>query len=317
MIVDHQWHWLPPESLRALLARTVPPRAERQDGQVAVELGPGARVTLPPAHVADLDGELEAAAAHGIDVVVCSPVVPGEVLHLEPREAAELLLETNEAIARAQREHPERFAGLAMLPLQDAAVAVEVLDAAAAAGLRGVSMLASLDGDPVASEATLPVFRRIEELGMPVVLHPATRSSTSARELGFVPEIGLGWMYQTTLAALGLIEAGVLDECPGLRVLHPHLGGVLPYVLGRLERMAQRERPLADYLREHFWVDTVSATPGALALARETYGEERLLFGTDHPWVPVDAGLEYVRAHAHAGEAEAILARTLLDSMYT
>lgn len=316
MIVDHQWHWMPPESRDALLARSEPPYAEWRDGQLTVEFGPGAQVVLPPAQIGDLGEQLEAAGALGLDVVVCSPIVPAEALHLEPRAAAELLLATNEGIARGQRAHPDRFVGLATLPLQDAAVAIEVLDAAAAAGLSGVSMLASLDGAPIASESTMPVFRRIEELGMPVVLHPATRTNTSRQELGFLAEVGLGWMYQTTLAALNLIESGVLDDCPDLVVLHPHLGGVLPYVLGRLERMGHRDRPLADYLRTNFWVDTVSATPAALGLAAETYGADRILFATDHPWIPVEAGLEYVRAHAPADEAQAIFARRMPGLRY-
>src|ERR1019366_7264223 len=84
----------------------------------------------------------------------------------------------NEEMARAQRELPNRFVGLAMLPMQDADAAIEALDTAILSlGLRGVCILSHIDGKPIASSETLPIYRRIAELGAPVFLHPANRSS--------------------------------------------------------------------------------------------------------------------------------------------
>ena len=310
MVVDHQWHWVPAGLLEKLAQRRVPPRAELSEGRWVMELDEGLRVPLPPGLV-DLDEQLQVASEQGIDAVVSSPVQLAEVLHLEAAEAAEWLEEVNAVSAAAQREHPDRFVGLAFLPLQDADAALSVLDKAVADGLTGVSVLASIDGAPIATEATLPVFKRIEQLGLPILLHPATRSSTSTQGLNLQAEVGIGWMYHTALAAVNLIQSGVLDECPSLTVVHPHLGGVLPYVLGRVDRLPGEERSLPEYLRRHFYTDAVSATPAALALAVETYGADRVLFATDYPFVPIEAAFGYLQATASADLRTTIFANRL------
>jgi aminocarboxymuconate-semialdehyde decarboxylase len=286
VIVDHQAHWLPPASLEVLARRSRLPRAERAGDGWLLQITDGGRLPVGPAFT-DLDAQLELAASLDIDVLVLSPPPLGECQHLPGSEAAELLQSVNAELAVAQRANPGRVVGLAMLPMQDPESAVAVLDDAVALGLRGVCMLSSIEGRPVATDETLPVFRRLDELGVPLVLHPAVRSQTY--EPGAPPSVaegGIGWMAHTALAAFNLIESGTLDACPSLSVLHPHLGGVLPYVLGRVERIQSERAPLAigDYLRRRFFTDTVSRTPGAIRLALETYGPNRVLFGSDHPF---------------------------------
>jgi predicted TIM-barrel fold metal-dependent hydrolase len=313
MIVDHQWHWFPPAALSLLERRSEPPRAEYVDGRLFLELEVGLRNPMPAGHSGELDEHLGLAAAHGVDVILNSPTMFGEVLHLDSREAAELLEFNNETMAHAQREHPDRFVGMAMLPMQDTDAALEVLDSAVKHGLRAVSMLCSIDGDPIATPATLPIFARIEEHGLPIVLHPAVRSNTSSQALGLPAEIGVGWMYHTTLAAINLIESGTLDECPNLVVLHPHLGGVLPYIAGRLDRQLGAQRSVYDYLRRNFYADTANKTalPSVLRVAIDTYGLGHILFGTDYPFWPISQSLDLVKVQASAGEAQAIFANVL------
>lgn len=312
MIIDHQWHWMDPDVFQALLRRDKPPRVEPGGPfEYVFELADGVRVPMPPDLVLDLDERLRMAGDNGIDAVVCSPTFVAEALHLEPGEAAELLQLANSAMARAQRAHPEQLAGLAFLPLQSPDHALSVLQAAVDDGLRGVSILASIDGRPVATEETLPVFQRIAELDLPVFLHPAVRSNTSSQGRGMPAEIGIGWMYHTALAALNLIESGTLDSCPELTVVHPHLGGVLPYIRGRVDDTRRGERPLSEYLRRNFYTDTVNSTPGALEFAIAAYGLDRVLFATDYPFVPMAAGVEYVRANADEKSANAIFANRL------
>jgi aminocarboxymuconate-semialdehyde decarboxylase len=312
MITDHQWHWVPPELIEQLAKRSAPPRAHHVDDMWWLEVAEGVRLPLPPPLALELDEQLGIADQHGIDVVVCSPVVVGEVLHLAAAEAAALLEQTNAAIAAAQRARPERFVGLAMLPMQDTDAALAVLDSAVDEGLSGVCMLSSIDGQPLATDATRPVFERIGELALPIVLHPAVRSTTARQGLGMRAEIGLGWMYHTALAVVQLVEGGTFDACPDLTVLHPHLGGVLPYVLGRLDRLpGTTDHSVADCLRRNFYVDTVSATPGALRLAIDTYGVDRVVFATDFPWVPIEPGRAFVDANATPEESAQILANVV------
>ena len=313
MIVDHQWHWMPPEELDLLLDRTEPPYARRVDDGLVMELAPGLTIPVPADHAAPLDDHLQAASEHGIDVIVSSPTLFGEVLHLEAAEALDLLELNNAALAQAQRTHPDRFVGMALLPLQDTESALQALDSAHDQGLRIVSMLCSIDGEPIATERTRPVFERINEHGMPIVLHPAVRSSTWRQQSGFLAEIGIGWMTHTAMAAGNLIESGVLDDFPDLVVLHPHLGGVMPMVAGRVDRTLGEGRSVYDYLRRNFYTDTGNTTrsPAVLQLAIDTYGLDHVLFATDFPFGPIAPNFERLRERATSEEIEAIFDNVL------
>jgi predicted TIM-barrel fold metal-dependent hydrolase len=289
MIVDYQSHWYSNSYLDSLVERADYPRAARdREGNYVFEQRPGTRWVLAP-HFTTLDLQLADMDANGVDVMVMSPNILGEVGGVDVAEARETLEFLNEETARAQRLHPERVLGLAMLPMQDASAAIELLDRAITTlGLRGVCILSNVDGRPIATPDTLPIYQRIEELAIPVFLHPAHHSIASGAGLPWMIEIGLSWMFDTSAAALSLIYSGTLDACPRLTVVHPHLGGTLPYVLGRVVEVEQMDgrigRSADRYLRERFYVDCVSRTPGALALAIDTYGPERVLYASDYPW---------------------------------
>jgi aminocarboxymuconate-semialdehyde decarboxylase len=296
MLVDYQAHWYSPKYFESILDRPAGryPRAERMEGGYVFEydddrsgnrwLGHRTYYDIH-LHLADLD-------ASGIDAAVISPNMIGDVTRMELSEAREALDLINEEVARVQREHPERIVGLAMLPMRDTAAAIETLEHAIdELRLGGVCVITNVDGRPLASEETLPVFQRIAELGVPLFLHPSNRSLSFpiTRSVGRAAEIGLGWMFETSMAALSLIYSGTLDACPELTVVHPHAGGTLPFLRGRLDLIeslhgVQRERSLSEYLRTQFYVDSVNTTPGGLELAAATYGPDRILFATDFPW---------------------------------
>ena len=291
MIVDWQTHWFPKASLDWLIANgSGYPRVERSDGgRYLIESAPGRFMSfegyLRPEFV-DFDLQLQAAAENGIDVLVSSLDGFGEAWDLEPAAAAEWLDLVHEELAANERRHPGRFRGLAMLPMHHPETAVEVLDRAVTQhGLRGVVVLATINGAPIATDELLPVYQRMGEHGVPMWIHPSPRSNTSEQFMGKRVEGGLGWMFHTSAAALALIDNGILDRCPGLTIVHPHLGGMLPYVAGRLNRIGSDvELSLDEYLRTRFFTDTVSLTPGALQMAIDTYGRDRVLYATDFPF---------------------------------
>jgi aminocarboxymuconate-semialdehyde decarboxylase len=193
-VVDHQVHWYPPSAVAMLRDRTAYPRAERgPDGGYALWLGEGLSQPLMDRLAVDVEEHVAQATAAGVDVLVLGPATMGEVLHLPAREAAGLLDHVHVAYAAAQRAHPGRLACLAALPMQEPAVALEVLDhAVGQLDLRGVSFLTTVDeGLPLVSEDSLAVFARVAELGVPLFLHPGFRSTTRLSTRSFREEAGL------------------------------------------------------------------------------------------------------------------------------
>lgn len=323
MIADYQCHWYPGDYLETLLGRTARPRTERTENGYLYEGATDTSRALVP-RFWRLEDHLASIKEHGIDVMVCSPNLIGEVTDLPTAEAVAITTELNERFAQAQRDHPESFVGLAMLPMQDADAACEVLEhAIGKLKLGGVCVLSHVNHGPLADESTLPIYRAIEELGVTVFLHPAERSSAFRPGDVRAIESGLGWVYDTSRGALQLILSGTLDTCPSLQVVHPHAGGVLPYVIGRVAQSAERnptvaaadtpglERRFLEYFRENFWADSVAHTDGALRLALDMYGVDRMLFGTDFPWQQRAPRIQYLRENATEEEVEQIFHRNV------
>ena len=309
LVVDHQIHWYPRAAVEKLRGRSRYPKAERDaDGGYVLWLDEGASQPLMNRLTMPVEEHLAQATEAGVDVLVFGPATMGEVLQLPGREAADLLDNVHVEYAAAQREHPERLACLAALPMQDPAVALEVLDRAIGElDLRGVSFLTTFDEQlPLISDDTLAVFARIAELGVPLFLHPGHRSSTRIGTHSPREEFGLAWTYQTALVALRLIDEGVLDAVPDLTVVHPHLGGVLPYVVERLNLLGGGKAE--HYLRTRFYADTACGNPGALRLAIERYGIERIVFASDHPFVPITETRRHIEEGDEGQDAHQIYA---------
>lgn len=311
---DYQTHWYPETYLETILDRESHPRAERrEDGGYALELRPDGWVFPMPRYFVDLEVQLEAFDRMGVSVVVSTPSIVGEVGGLDLGEAKETVALLNEESARAQSRHPDRFIGTAMLPVQDLDASIEALDHAVGLGLTAVCLLSNSAGRPIATEETLPLYRHIERLGLPIILHPANYTLAANSGVDLPTEVGLGWMYDTAAAALSLISSGTLDACPALQIVHPHVGGVIPFIEGRLEIVMPLwgHRELANsprhYLRNHFFVDSVSQVPGALRMAIDCYGLDRVLFASDYPWSPVEVPRRYVEESAGIEDARAIL----------
>jgi aminocarboxymuconate-semialdehyde decarboxylase len=298
-VIDCQFHWHPP-SFFDFHRRSRYPRARRAGDGYVYEVSEHETWNFTRKFV-DLEHELEEMSAAGIDAVVCSPAIGGDITDRPAQEGEELAGLLNSEVARAQNRYRGRVYGLAVLPLQDTEAALRSLDHAAALGLHGVCVFSNIAGRSIAADDVWPVYGRAEELRLPVFLHP-TRSFREERVLAFDLERPLGYMFDTSFAAVSLIVGGVLDAFPGLRFVLPHLGGTLPYLVGRLDTYRRGvlwnhlERPFDSYLKR-FYFDTVSATPGALTLAMAVGDPERLLFSTDYPYWPAGEALEFVRAH--------------------
>jgi aminocarboxymuconate-semialdehyde decarboxylase len=284
-VVDYQCHWWPPAFIEWLEQREEYPRARRTGDSWVVSSGAAGDIAGTSAF-ADLDGHIALADAEAIDVMVLGAAGLGEVMHLPIGEAVEVADRLNREYAQAQERHPDRIVALASLPMQDIDAALEVLDRAVAMGLAGISLLASNNDEPVARRETLPIYRRLAELDLPVVLHPGFSGNMHMRG-SWRLLAGLGWMYQSAAAALTLIDSGTLDELTSLTIVVPHLGGMLPFVYERVESIpgGDAKRPIREYLRQNFYVDIVGPTPGALQLAIRTYGLAHVVFGTDYPYV--------------------------------
>jgi len=286
--VDCQSHIFIPEAVRVMEKRKTPPYAYRKGGETYVVVGEWHR-RLRKTHM-DLDGKVAAMDAAGIDVTALSINDPGPELFGEdgPRVARIM----NDHLADAARRYPGRFAPLMVLPLQDMDAAIEELDRCVnRLRMKGILLYSNLNGKFPDEPQFRPLFARAEELDIPVLLHPAypvTYDQTKAYSL----TAGLGLMFDTTIALARIILSGLLDQHPKLKLVCPHVGGTLPYLIGRLDHQTQVlkrgaehiTKPPSEYLR-HIYLDAVSPLALAIRYGYDFVGPDRLLYASDHPWV--------------------------------
>lgn len=208
--------------------------------------------------------------------------------------AVEVARFSNDDLARGSAEFPGRIYGIAQVPLQDPAASVaEVTRAVEELGLKGVQLLSSIEGRNLDQVGFDPLYERIEELDVPIFLHPYGVLNDERMSPYYLANV-VGFPAEQAMAASALIFGGVFDRYPGLRVLLAHGGGSFPYVLGRIERGKEvladqmaTDRPVRDYL-DRFYFDTLIHDDRALDYLFDTVGSDRVVLGTDWPYWMLD-----------------------------
>ena len=97
----------------------------------------------------------------------------------------------------------------------------------------------------------------------------------------------LGAPVEDAVCAMQLMQAGFPRRYPQLKIILPHLGGMLPFLRYRLDRGGIRSvagEELPSVQMRKFWYDTANGEPRSLAHAVDAFGVDRLLFGSDYPY---------------------------------
>jgi len=286
--IDCQSHLFSEEFLRRLEKRRDSPRVERVGGERYLIVGPWRRRILPKhtdvqAKLADMDGA-------GIRLAVLSINDPGPELF--GGDSTVVARELNDFIADVISRHPDRFLGLAVLPFDSPEAMLEELERATSRpGIRGILLYSNINGRFPDEEPFRPLFEEAERRGLPLLLHPACPVTYEATR-GYEMAAGLGLMFDTTIALCRIILAGLLEKHTRLKLVCPHTGGALPYLIGRvdhqvmvLKRGGQHIRRAPSYYLKQVWFDTVNPLGLGIRYVSQFAGPHKLLFASDHPWV--------------------------------
>jgi 6-methylsalicylate decarboxylase len=292
-------------------------------GTTADALAPS-RLGTPDPLEADLEQRFTAMGLAGVTHQILSA---GALVPSFPDEGAALRASRaiNDLHAALCDAHPDRFSFLAALPLPHPRAAMSELDRMKShPGCVGAAATTAVVGDHLDDPALHDVFAALSERRTVLLAHPvgdACGSPTIEAEHLTWP---VGAPFEDTLFVLRLLRADWLDRFPGVRVVVPHLGGALPFLMERLDYMSPRYLPSgrrASTEARRLWFDSVNAHPPALRCAVETFGEDRVLLGTDYPMWRGDfhtSAVEYVtRSGLSAATVERVMrqnARELFGS---
>ena len=197
----------------------------------------------------------------------------------------------NDDMAKAQRAYPDRIRWFASLPWQYPALAVKELTRATKAGAVGVMVLANIDGEHLTNPRFAPIWKAIDKLALPVLIHPTAPPGVAQMQMNeFQLTASLGFTFDTSLAVARMVYDGFFDRHLDLKVIASHGGGALPFLSGRLDqcydhipacRVNIAERP-SQHLR-NVYCDSVVFRQDALNMAVSCFGTENVLYGSDYP----------------------------------
>jgi aminocarboxymuconate-semialdehyde decarboxylase len=293
MVIDVHAHLYPRAFMEALAAHGPPHGASLTGDDPPFLCFEGIRFWryLPAFH--DVGLRLQQMDAAGVDQQVLS-LGPPMLYWAPPPLGLRLARIFNDEIARVTRAHPDRFVGLAAVPLQDPALALGELERAVGdGGLRGVAIGSNVQGTPLDDERFWPLYARAEALNLPLFIHPINPLG-QPRIHDYRLDLVVGFPFDTTLAAARLIYGGVMERFPRLRICLAHLGGALPFLRERIAigyRVGHEHfgatlkvATSPEVYLERFYFDTISYYPPALLAGVACVGAERLVLGSDAPF---------------------------------
>jgi 2,3-dihydroxybenzoate decarboxylase len=260
---------------------------------------------------------------HGMEMMLLSLNAPAVQAIHDTAKACEIATRANDFLAEQVAKRPDRFQGLAALPLQDPERATRELERCVKdLGFRGtlVNGFSQVDTPENVVYYDAPQFdgfwKTVQELDVPFYLHPRNPLLSRARIYEGHPWLlGPTWAFgqETAVHALRLMGSGLFDRYPRLRIILGHMGEGLPYSMWRIDnrngwtdapKAYPAKRTFAEYFQENFYLTTSgNFRTQTLIDAILEIGADRILFSTDWPFENIDHAANWFDA-ASISEAD-------------
>ncbi|MET8745603.1 amidohydrolase family protein [Streptomyces sp. NPDC004728] len=233
----------------------------------------------------------------GIATGIMSVTSPGVYLG-DDADARDLARTVNEYSAEAVKDRPDRFGHFASIPLPDTDAAVaEAAYALDVLGADGVVLMSNAHGKYLGDPDFEPLWTELDRRAANVFIHPAQPPMTL---LPGTPAPLVDYVFDTTRTAVDMVLNGVMDRYRNVRVILSHGGGFLPYAAyrfsGVIPTVVGQDRKAEDALRDlkRFYFDTaLTASPSALPALLAFAEPGHVLYGSDWPFAPQEAGSYY------------------------
>jgi 6-methylsalicylate decarboxylase len=289
MRIDVHAHYLPPDYVEIMA------RHGRRDQAISQQGTPAERVDM-----------LDAA---GVDLQVLS--LGSNVPYFEREQDAVTAARVgNDAYAALTREYAGRLGAFGSVPLPhvDAAIA-EASRCLDELHMLGINLGCSIGERTLDDAAFEPFWAELNRRKTVVFLHPIFRATDPHIQEYELARMA-GACFEDTLAALRLVLSGLTERFSELRVIVPHFGGTLPVIYPRIAR-----RGKAALLRSLYY-DTANGYAPALRCACEALGADRLMLGTDFPYIgSIKQNVDYIKEANLPPETERQILETTASNL--
>lgn len=300
MLIDAYTHWSPPSYLKELL-KVKDETAMREAKHVTA-------LSSKKHGFMDLGERLRDMDRYGFDaqVTMVHSIIEPNTFPLPAEENLRLVRLINDDVNNLSEKSEGRIHGIGTIPLMslNSGGLEEMERAVKDLGLKGFMVPTNSCGVPI--DRFESALAMAEKLDVPLYIHPVDTPKGSGRDYETDYDLMhvIGWPYETGLVWMRLILSGIMEKYQRLNIITHHLGGIIPYLMGRIQesydskaskvlnpRGEEYERvynPL-DYMKRFYYDTALGGNQPAVKCGTEVVGEDRVLFSTDYPWGP-DSG---------------------------
>ena len=193
-------------------------------------------------------------------------------------------------------DYPDRFTGLATLPMQDIERAVAEMEyAMSTLGYRGITINDHVNGVTFDNPRFYPFWEAVESLGAVVFFHQCGPTLVKARTTRYALPNSIGNLVDRAVTFGTLVFGGIMDRYPDLKICLAHAGGYAPFGVARMDKTwraadmgvpefsdAKLPKPPSEYL-SRFYYDSCTYTEETLRFLIDSVGIDRVVLGTDYP----------------------------------
>lgn len=299
LVIDAHTHYLPQEAVA---------KAGTGGGFDYSALLSG-EMSIPYKRIQDIEGILRIMEGAGVDMAVLNNASWGA-------QGLEVCKALNDGYAKATRDYPGKFIACGHITLQPGQETVDEVERCInELGLKGMSVVSSLPEVTLDSPELWPIYEKIDQLGVPIVVHPTVRFPLWGGGEKYEMRRTISREYDIAKATVEVMY-GVLKDFPNLKFLMPHYGGGMPGLKGRqrawfepegwdipaeIQNCPKTPRELDelglpkafDELFDKLYFDMAGSGAGwipAIKAALLTMSTDRMCFGTDYPYDMHTAG---------------------------
>jgi predicted TIM-barrel fold metal-dependent hydrolase len=199
------------------------------------------------------------------------------------------------------REYPDKICLFATLPLPEIDATVDEIEFCVKNGAQGFAMPTHAQGVYLGDERLDPVLELLNRHKSIVCIHPTTPSAIPPNVTTILPSPMMEFFFDTSRAVVNMILKGTVKKYPDIRYIVPHAGAVLPVLSDRIDMFSgvfspvQKPDVFGD-LKSFYYDISGVVVPKQLELLLSLADKGRLLYGSDGPYTPLDAG--YMLAQA-------------------
>ena len=239
----------------------------------------------------DAQVRIKEMAEHKADMQVICTIPVMFSYDAKPNDCLEISQFLNDDIANTVNQYPDKFIGLATMPMQDTKLAVQELDRCMKLGFKGVQIGSNVNNINLGEPQFHEFWAAAEKLNAAILVHPWQMMGQEHMTKYWLPWL-VGMPAEISRAICSMIFGGIFEKYPNLKVCFAHGGGSFLPTISRIEHgwdcrpdlvAIDNEFNPKKYLGK-FWVDSHVCDHKMLQYIVDLVGADKVVQGSDYPF---------------------------------